>query len=277
MVPAELHDCSRLCVHTITTRPWSIDEAIRAYAQAEIGGITVWRDIVAGQDLQQVGARIQNAGLDLVSYVRGGFFVATDAAGRQKAIDENKRIVDEAAALGAPLIVLVCGAEPGQPLGASRTQIMDGLEAVVPHAEAAGIKLGIEPLHPMYADSRSAINTLAQANTVAEHFGSSALGVVVDVYHLWWDPQLEAEIERCGRSGNLFAFHVCDWKTPTVHLLTDRGLMGEGCIPLRTIRGWVEQTGFDGYIEVEIFSHTYWQQDQHTFLNKVKTAYLTHA
>lgn len=277
MIPSEINDCSRLCVHTITTRPWSIDDAIRAYTQAEIGGITVWRDCVADHDLTQVGRRIRSAGLDLVSYVRGGFFTALDAAGRQQAIDENKRIIDEAAALGAPLIVLVCGAEAGQPLATSRAQIMKGLEAVVPHAEAAGVKLGIEPLHPMYADSRSAINTLTQANTVAETFASPVVGVVVDVYHLWWDPTLEAEIERCGRNGHLFAFHICDWKTPTVHLLMDRGLMGEGCIPLRKIRGWVEQAGFGGYIEVEIFSDAYWQQDQHTFLNQVKTAYLKHA
>jgi sugar phosphate isomerase/epimerase len=147
----------------------------------------------------------------------------------------------------------------------------------VPHAEAAGVKLGIEPLHPAYADTRSAINTLQQANDLAEAFDTEALGVVVDVYHLWWDPDLEAEIARCGANGHLFAYHVCDWKSPTEHLLLDRGLMGEGCIPLRQIRGWVEDAGFDGFVEVEIFSETYWQQDQHAFLDRIQRAYLTYS
>jgi sugar phosphate isomerase/epimerase len=210
----------------------------------------------------------------VVSLCRGGFFPGPDPASRQAAIDDNLKAIDEAAALGAPLIVLVCGAVPGQPLTESRQQIQDGIEAVLSHAEACDVKLAIEPLHPMYADSRSAINTMRQANDMAEAIASPYVGVAVDVYHLWWDPDLESEIHRCGQAGNLLAFHVCDWKTPTEDLLNDRGLMGEGCIPIPTIRGWVEQAGFDGFNEVEIFSNHYWSLDQHTFLKNINEAYL---
>jgi sugar phosphate isomerase/epimerase len=128
----------------------------------------------------------------------------------------------------------------------------------------------------MYADARSAINTLRQANDLCDRLAAANLGVAVDVYHLWWDPDLQAEIARCGRAGRIFAFHVCDWRTPTEDLLNDRGLMGEGCIDIRRIRGWVEQAGFQGWIEVEIFSNRYWATDQHEFLAKIKQAYLRH-
>ena len=277
MTAPPFDDFSRLCIHTITTKPWSIEEAAANYAAAGIPGITVWRQSLEGRQPAEVGRNIRDEGLDIVSLVRGGFFAAPDENGRRSAIDENKRVIDEAEALGAPLVVLVGGATPGQPLADSRAQIRDGLDAVLPHAEAAGVKLGIEPLHPVYADSRSAINTLGQANDLADAVGSDHFGVVVDVYHLWWDPDLEAEIARCGRSGHLFAYHVCDWKSPTEHILLDRGLMGEGCIPLRQIRGWVEDAGFDGYVEVEIFSEHYWKQDQHAFLRQIQDAYLAHS
>jgi sugar phosphate isomerase/epimerase len=269
-----LTDLSRLCVHTITTKPWPIEKAAREYAAAGIGGITVWRDAVSGRDLAATRRMLADLNLDVVSLCRGGFFPALTAAGRQAAIDDNLKAIDEAAALGAPLVVLVCGAAPGQPLAESRRQIRDGIAACLPHAAAAGVKLAIEPLHPMYAGDRSAVNTLAQANDMAGDLQSPWVGVAVDVYHLWWDPDLENQIRRCGQNGHLLAFHLCDWKTPTLDMLNDRGLMGEGCIPLQQIRGWVEEAGFSGYNEVEIFSHIYWQQDQHQFLEKIKEAYL---
>jgi len=277
MSAAPLTDPSRLCVHTITTKPWSIEEAARRFSKAGIGGITVWRDALAGRDIGATGRRLRELNLRVVSLCRGGFFPHAEAAGRQLALDDNRRAVDEAAALGAPHVVLVCGAAPGQPLAESRNQIRDGIAAVLPHAQAAGVKLAIEPLHPMYADSRSAVNTLAQANDLAEELASPWVGVAVDVYHLWWDPALETEISRCGRNGNLLAFHMCDWKTPTTDLLNDRGLMGEGCIDLRQIRGWVEKAGFAGFNEVEIFSNRYWAGDQAAFLEKIVGAYYQHS
>ena len=275
MPAAPLTDFSRLCLHTITTKSWSLDQACREYARAGVKGISVWRDTLDGRDSSMAGRRLRAAGLEIVSLVRGGFFAGLDDASRQKALDENRRCIDEAKALGAPLIVLVCGAAVGQTLAESRKQIAEGIAAIVPYARAAGVKLAIEPLHPMYADTRSAVNTLKQANDLAAQFDAT-VGVAVDVYHLWWDDQLEAEIARCGKLGKLLAYHVCDWRSPTVDLLNDRGLMGEGCIPLREIRGWVEAAGFQGFIEVEIFSHRLWQTDQVEFVRKIQEAYLQH-
>jgi sugar phosphate isomerase/epimerase len=265
---------SRLCLHTITTRPWPIETAIDAYAKAGVAGISVWRDALDGRSIPDTGRRIREAGLSIVSYVRGGFFPALEASDRAGAIDENRRIIDEAAALGAPIVVLVCGASPGQPLGESRRQIRTGIEAVLPHASERGVKLAIEPLHPMYADTRSAIVTLGQANDLVEAIESDHLGVAVDVYHVWWDPSLHAEIARCG--DRILAFHVCDWRSPTRDLLNDRGIMGEGCIPIRAIRGEVEGAGFAGFIEVEIFSIEYWAMDQYVFVGRIVDAYKRH-
>lgn len=272
-----LSNTSRLCIHTITTKPWSIEEAAEQYAAIDVGGITVWRDALKGRNVQQTGDMLRQHQLEIVSLCRCGFFPSTSAEKRQAAVEENKRTIDEAAALGAPMVVLVCGADPGQPLAVSRKQIREGIEAVLPHAEANQVKLAIEPLHPMYAGDRSAVNTLSQANDMAEVVNSPLVGVAIDVYHLWWDDTLHSEIMRCGRNDNLFAFHICDWKIPTEDLLLDRGLMGEGCINIPEIRGWVEETGFEGYHEVEIFSNKYWNMDQAVFLKEIKDAYLKYS
>ncbi len=269
-------DLSKLCIHTATTKPWNIEAAAQYYARVGVAGMSVWQDALEGRNTGKTGRMLRDCGLQVVSYVRGGFFPAAEARDRLTAIDDNRKMIDEAAELGAPLLVLVCGAVPGQTLELSRRQIEDGIAAILPHAEKADIRLGIEPLHPMYADSRSAVNTLRQANDLAEKFDSRHLGVVHDVYHLWWDPDLRAETERCGQSGNLFAFHICDWKIPTEDFLLDRGLMGEGCIDIKQIRGWVESAGFNGFNEVEIFSKKYWEMDQNTFLDMIVEAYRNH-
>ena len=268
---------SRLCLHTITTKPWSIEEAARNYAAAGVKGITVWRDTLQGRDIRGTGEILRQQGLEIVSLCRGGFFPSVDPHKRSAAIDETRRAIDEAFSLGTDKIVLVCGADPAQSLEDSRKQIYDGIAAILPEAGAAGVRLAIEPLHPMFADTRSAINTLAQANDMAEALDSKWVGVAVDVYHLWWDPALESEIIRCGRNNNLVAFHICDWKSPTTDMLNDRGLMGEGCIPLKKIRSWVENAGFNGFIEVEIFSNEYWKMDQTVFLEKIVKAYNEYA
>ena len=275
-LPAPLPDLNRLCLHTITTKPWAIETAAPKFAAAGVKGITVWRDTLAGRDIARTGQMIRDQGLAVVSLCRGGFFPGRTAAERQRALDDNRRAIAEAQALGAPHIVLVCGAVPGQPLAESRRQIQDGIAALLPDCQAAGVKLAIEPLHPMYADARSAVNTLAQANDMVEALRSPLVGVAVDVYHLWWDPALEAEIDRCGRLQALFAYHVCDWRTPTIDLLNDRGLMGEGCIPLRQIRAWVEAAGFQGFNEVEVFSTRLWATDQDEYLQKIVQAYRDH-
>ena len=269
----ELTDLSGLCVHTITTRPWRIEEAAKNYSAAGVTGITVWRDALDGRNIKQTGKMLGEYGLTVVSLCRGGFFAHRDSGKRQQAIDDNRKAIEEAAALGTSMLVMVCGADPSQSLEESRKQIRDGIATIIPDAATAGVKLTIEPLHPMYADTRSAINTLAQANDMAEELNSPWVGIAVDVYHLWWDPFLEKEISRCGEKGNLAAFHICDWKMPTTDLLFDRGLMGEGCIPIKQIRSWVEAAGFNGFNEVEIFSNSYWQEDQSEFLKKIINAY----
>jgi sugar phosphate isomerase/epimerase len=277
MKAKKLKEYSKCCLHTMTTKPWSLEEVVDKYSQAEIGGISVWRNVLEEHNPKNAGARIRASGLQIVSLVRGGFFPHQSQSGREKAITENLKIIDEAAALGAPLIVLVCGAAPGQPLVESRRQIQEALVKILPHAAKCGVKLSIEPLHPMYADSRSAINTIRQANDIVESFASPNLGVTIDVYHLWWDPALESEIIRCGEHHNILSFHICDWKTPMDDILNDRGIMGEGCINIRQIRGWVETAGFTGFNEVEIFSIKYWQSDQDQFLQKILKAYLKYA
>ena len=273
MAAKQLTDLSQLCIHTITTKPWSIEEAAKNYSAEGVKGITVWRDALANRNIKQTGQLLRDHGLNIVSLCRGGFFPNKEKEKRKLAIDDNLKAIEEAVELGSSLIVLVCGADPAQSLDDSRKQIQEGIQTILPQAAAAGIKLAIEPLHPMYADTRSAINTLAQANDMAERVNSPYVGVAVDVYHLWWDPSLEQEIKRCGENDHLLAFHICDWNSPTTDILNDRGLMGDGCIPVNKIRSWVEATGFTGFYEVEIFSNKYWQQDQSKFLKKIIKAY----
>jgi sugar phosphate isomerase/epimerase len=265
---------SRLCLHTITTKPWDLDKAVEKYVQAGIGGISVWRNYLEGRKLEACNRLLASSELEVVSLVRGGFFTGLSAAEREKALNENRKALDEAAAINASMLVLVCGATPGQPLGISRGQIRLALEKLLPFAEKNKVKLTIEPLHPMYADSRSAINTLEQANDMAEFFNSPWLGVAVDVYHLWWDSHLEAQIGRCARHNNLSAFHLCDWRSPTVDLLNDRENLGKGIIELQKIIDWVKKTGYSGFYEVEIFSDRYWNSDQDIFLQEIIESYL---
>jgi sugar phosphate isomerase/epimerase len=273
MSSSEHKRLSGLCIHSITTKPWKIEEAAKNYSAAGVKGITVWRDALEGRNIKQTGRMLREHNLTIVSLCRGGFFPHKDLSKRKQAIDDNRKAIEEAAELGTSMLVLVCGADPSQSLEESRKQIQDGIGTIIPDAAAAGVKLTIEPLHPMYADNRSAINTLAQANDMAEELNSSWVGIAVDVYHLWWDPFLEKEIKRCGEKGNLTAFHICDWKLPTKDILLDRGLMGEGCIPLKQIRSWVKATGFNGFNEVEIFSTKYWNENQSDFLKKIIKAY----
>ncbi len=268
----------KLCLHTITTKSWDLQTAVQKYSAAGIGGVSVWRDSAQAFSggLKAAGEMTRSEGLDIVSYVRGGFFTGLDAATRQAGIDDNKRLIDEAAELGAPLIVLVCGATPGQSLFTSREQIAEGLAAVMPHAEAAGVKLGIEPLHPMYADSRSAVSTMAQSNALCDIVDHKNLGITLDVFHVWWDDALEAQIKLTAEKNRLFSFHLCDWKDQPEDMLNDRGLMGEGVIDNRGIRKMVMDAGFNGYDEVEIFSNRYWAMDQDEYLKMITEAYTQH-
>ncbi len=272
---SKIADFSKLCVHTQTTRPWGVESCVKNYSAAGIHGITIWRNVLENQNLTTVKALLDDYGMKVISLCRGGFFPSVEVARRESAIDDNLFAIEQAAAIGAPLIVLVCGADGRQSLEKSREQIAEGINRILPAARSAGVKLAIEPLHPMYAGDRSAINTLKQANDMAELINSDWVGVAVDVYHLWWDDTLKSEIARCGSLNRLFAFHVCDWNLPTIDFLNDRGLMGDGCINIPQIRGWVEDAGFAGFNEVEIFSEKYWATDQKEYLEKIKLAYVS--
>jgi sugar phosphate isomerase/epimerase len=270
-------DFSKLCLHTITTKSWTLEECVKNYSEAGIRGITVWRQTLEKLGLNASAALLKESGLDIVSLCRGGFFPGETAHKRQMALDDNRRAIEEAHAIGAPLIVLVPGAIPGMPLFEARKQIQDGIAALMPEAQAANVKLSIEPLHPMYAADRSAVNSLRCANDMAEAINHPNCGVTVDVFHLWWEPELEAEIKRAGKGGYLMSYHICDWRSPLRDMLNDRALMGDGCIDLKQIRGWVEETGFNGFNEVEIFSDQWWAIDPHEFVDKIKEAYLKHS
>lgn len=263
----------KLCIHTITTKQWNLQTAAKKYSAKGIKGITVWRNTIEAGKHGEAQQMLRDHELDIVSYVRGGFFTAKDGTQRQASIDDNLRCIDEAAALGAPLIVMVCGATPGQSLEESRKQIADGFAAILPHAEKCNIKLGIEPLHPMYADCRSAVNTLKQSNDLCDQLNSSHLGITLDVFHVWWDDQLYPQIEYTSQKNRMFSFHICDWNNEPTDLLNDRGLMGDGIIEIKKIQDAVEQQGFSGYREVEVFSNKYWAMDPDQYLEKIVNSY----
>ena len=262
----EIHHAT---IHTFTTRPWSIDQCIEGYARHGFGGISVWRETVAGEDLTRVRKKISDSGLQGVSLVRGGFFTGDTKEARRAAVVENCKVIDEASALGLPMVVLVCGATRGQIPSDNFLQIEQGIEGILPHAEAAGIKLAVEPLHPMYAGDRSAICSLRNANDLVELISHPLLGIAVDVYHLWWELDLQEQIDRCADEGHLFAYHVCDFKPDMTDTLYDRGLPGEGVANVGIIDGWVRDAGFEGAAEVEVFSRKYWAGDQDEYLKQI--------
>lgn len=249
-----------LSINLATVRQqWNLVEAVEACGRHGIKAVDPWRDQVATVGLDVAVRAIKDNGMQVSGYCRGGMFPAADAAGRQAAIDDNKRAIDEAAALGAQCLVLVVGGLPAgsRDIGAARQMVAEGLAAVLPHARASRMPLAIEPLHPMYAGDRACVNTLAQALDLAETLGPD-VGVAIDTYHVWWDPELEAQIARAGRAKRIFGYHICDWLVPTKDLLLDRGMMGDGVIDFPRIRGWIEQAGYKGLTEVEIFSAADW-------------------
>ena len=262
-------DLRRLAIHTITHRRWSADECIAHYARAGVAGITFWRYNFEGGDPAAIGARARDAGLTVAALARGGFFTNDNWR------DDNLRALDEAAACGAPVLVLVCGADPRQSLEDSRRQITGRIGELLADAAARNVRLAIEPLHPMYAADRSAINTIAQAHAVCDalesppHLGiaSRCLSHVVGPGHRGRNQTRRNERDR------LFSFHICDWLSTTNDLLNDRGLMGEGCIDLLRLRRCVDAAGFSGFREVEIFSNRWWAADPHEFLAEIVRCY----
>ncbi|QTN31850.1 sugar phosphate isomerase/epimerase [Akkermansiaceae bacterium] len=260
---------SQLAIHTFTNQPWAIGECIENYARAGIGGISIWRETIAGENLKAVRKHLTDSGLTPVSLVRGGFFTGKTIGERQSAIPTNLAALNEAETLGLPMIVLVCGATPGQSPEENLDQIEEGIRAILPAAEAANVKLAIEPLHPMYAGDRSAVASMRDANLLAQRINHPLVGIAVDTFHVWWETNLETEIQTCALNGHLFAFHICEFKPDFEHPLLDRGLPGEGVNATPRILKMIRKTNFTGLTEVEIFSRKYWAMNQHDFLQKI--------
>jgi sugar phosphate isomerase/epimerase len=263
----------------------TLPRLIEACARRGIPAIGPWRDQVQAVGLVAVGRHVRDAGLSLTGYCRGGFFPAVDAAGLRAALEDNRRAIDEAKTLGAACLVLVAGGLPGalagvpahKDIGLARTQVRDGIAATLTYARSVGVPLAIEPLHPMQAADRACINTLQQALDICDALDpdrSGALGIALDVYHTWWDPQLAHQIARAGRE-RLLAYHVSDWLVPTRDLVTDRGMMGDGIIELKKIRGLVEAAGYAGHVEAEIFSEAWWGRPADELLDTCAARYQT--
>jgi sugar phosphate isomerase/epimerase len=250
-----------LSINLATVREqWDLRQAVEACRQLGITAIAPWRDQVEKAGLAEAARMIRDSGLRVSDLCRGGMFPAPDAAGRQRQIDDNRRAVDEAAALGAHALVLVCGGLPegSRDIAAARAMVRDGIAAVLPHARACRVPLAIEPLHPMYAADRACVNTLEQALDLCDALGEG-VGVAIDTYHVWWDPKLFAQIARAGAGRRILAHHICDWLVPTRHLLLDRGMMGDGIIDFPPIRRAIEAAGYRGPQAVEILSETWWR------------------
>jgi sugar phosphate isomerase/epimerase len=269
-------DVSRLSFNQATAERASLPDVIEGCARHGIPWISVWRHKLKETGLDATAKRVRDAGLRVSSVCRGGMFPAATAAERAARVDDNRRAVDEAAALGAEVLVLVCGPAADKDIAAAREQVAEGIAAVAPYAAERGVRLGIEPLHPAFAGDRSCITTLREARLLAERLDHAAVGVVADVYHLWWDPELHAEIARTGT--RIVGFHTNDWLVPATNVLLGRGMMGDGVIELRKIRGAVERAGYTtGPIEVEIFNETIWGLRLDEVLSLTKERFLTYA
>ena len=279
-------DLRHLSINTATLRKQlALPAIVEACAARGIGAVCPWRDQVHAAGLAAVARQIGDSGLAVSGYCRGGFFPAADAAGLRAALEDNRKAVDEAKALGAACLVLVVGSLPGalagtpasKDIGLARSQVRDGIAATLEYARSVGMPLAIEPLHPMQAAERACINTLEHALDLCDALDpqrTGAVGVAVDIYHCWWDPKLASQIARAGAQ-RLLAYHVCDWLVPTRDLLNDRGMMGDGIVELRKVRALVEAAGYTGAIEVEIFSDHWWSRPAEEVLDTCIVRYRT--
>jgi sugar phosphate isomerase/epimerase len=255
---APLQDASRLSFNQATAERASLADVIESCARHGVPGISIWRHKLAALGAERAAKQLRDAGLWVSSLCRGGMFPALPAAERAARIDDNRRAIDDAATLGAEVLVLVCGASEDRDISAARAMVADGIAAIAPYAAERGVRLGIEPLHPAFAAERSCITTMREARLISERFDAANVGVVVDVYHVWWDPERADEIARLG--DRIAGYHVNDWLVPVKNVLMNRGMMGDGVIELRRIRGEIERAGYTGPIEVEIFNESIWER-----------------
>ena len=272
-----MNDFSRLSINQVTTRDqWSLRAAVEGYARHGIHGIGVWRDKLAECGVATGARLLADHGMRVSDYCVGGLLTTFDDGAFQARLDDTRRVIDEAAAIGARCVMFIAGglAEGSKDLDRARARVLEGVDALVPHARAAGVTIALEPLHPMVCASRSVISTLAQANDWCDQLDAGpTVGIAVDVYAVWWDPRLAVEIARAGE--RIVAFHVNDWLAETRDLRLDRGMMGDGVIDVPRIRRWVEAAGYDGDVEVEIFSErNWWRRDPDEVVEVIKQRYL---
>jgi len=260
-------DKARLSLNQMTTANWSIAQAVEGCARHGIPSIALWRHKIEETGLDTCVRLVRDAGLHVSSVCRGGMFPAPTEQERRQRIEDNFRAADEAAALDADALVLVVGGCAGVALSAARTMVADGIAALVPYARERGVRVGLEPLHPMYAADRSVLNTIDQALDLASHYPANEAGIILDTFHIWWDPRVAELIAQA--AGRIYGFHVSDWLNPLPDVLLGRGLMGDGVIDNRGLRGLVERAGYNGLIEVEIFNQALWDTDPDTVLAQV--------
>ncbi|MFG2403965.1 sugar phosphate isomerase/epimerase family protein [Streptomyces brevispora] len=274
------NDLSRLSINQETIKQWSLPELAEGCVKAGIDKVGLWRAPVQEYGVERTAQLLADSGLSVTSLCRGGFLTDLDPAGRSRALDDNRAALDEAAGLSTDTLVLVSGGLPAgdKDLYGARERIADALGELAPYAAERGVRLAIEPLHPMFASDRCVVSTLSQALDIAERFPADRVGVVVDTYHLWWDDQAPAQIARAGAAGRIHSFQLADWITPLpAGVLVGRGQLGDGCVDFRTFRAAVEATGFDRPIEVEIFNEDLWARDGSEVLAEVAARYLEHA
>ncbi|MFI0260026.1 sugar phosphate isomerase/epimerase family protein [Streptomyces sp. NPDC017056] len=270
---------ARLSLNQETVKQWSLPELADGCARAGVRGVGLWRAPVQEYGVAAAARLVRDAGLTVTSLCRGGFFTARDPKARAEAMADNRAAIAEAAALGTDTLVVVSGGLPpgSRDLHAARERVADALGELVPYAAGAGVRLAIEPLHPMYAADRCVVSTLAQALDLAERFPAERVGVVVDTYHLWWDDTIGAQIDRAGTAGRIAAFQLADWVTPLpAGVLLGRGQLGDGSVDLRWFRERVDAAGYRGPVEVEIFNPALWERPGAQVLAEVVERFTTH-
>jgi sugar phosphate isomerase/epimerase len=272
-------DLSRFSINQMTVKQLSIPELVDACRDLGIGNVGLWREPVQSYGVEETAKLVRDAGLTVTTLCRGGFFTAIDPDERAAALDDNRRAVDEAATLGTDTLVLVSGGLPAgsKDLHGARERIADALAVLGPYAEEHGVRLAIEPLHPMYASDRCVVSTLTQALDLAERFPAQQVGVTVDTYHIWWDDNAPAQIARAGAGGRIHTFQLADWTTPLPEgVLNGRGQIGDGSIDMREWQGYVEAAGYTGAIEVELFNDALWARDGREVLAETAERFVAH-
>jgi sugar phosphate isomerase/epimerase len=272
-------DLTRFSINQMTVKQLSLPELTAACRELGVGNVGLWREPVQAYGVEAAAKLVCDAGLTVTTLCRGGFLTAVDADERARALADNRRAVDEAATLGTDTLVLVSGGLPpgDKDLRAARERIADALAELGPYAERHGVRLAIEPLHPMYASDRCVVSTLTQALDLAERFPAHQVGVTVDTYHIWWDDRAPEQIARAGAGGRIHTFQLADWTTPLPEgVLNGRGQIGDGAIDMREWQGYVEAAGYTGAIEVELFNEGLWARDGREVLAETAQRFAAH-